>query len=76
MIKELDTIVLSRDLPEYGLKQGDIGAVVHSCKEGEAFEVEFVAGHGDTLAVVTLDSQDVRLVDDKEILHVRKLEAV
>ena len=75
MIKELDTVVLSRDLPEHGLKEGDIGAVVHSYKEGKAFEVEFIAGHGGTLAVVTLESRDVRLMKDKEILHVRRLEA-
>jgi hypothetical protein len=75
MIKELDTVVLSRDLPDYGLRRGDIGAVVHSYKEGEAFEVEFITGHGETLAVVTLKTKDVRLMDDKEILHVRKLAA-
>ena len=75
MIKELDTVVLSQDLPEHGLKQGDIGAVVHSYKEGKAFEVEFITGKGDTVAVVTLNSQDVRLMQDKEILHVRKLQA-
>jgi len=28
MIKELDTIVLTTDLPEYGLVRGDIGTVV------------------------------------------------
>jgi hypothetical protein len=75
MIKELDTVVLSRDVADHGLKRGDIGAVVHSYKEDEAFEVEFITGHGETLAVVTLNSKDVRLMDDKEILHVRRLEA-
>jgi len=75
MIKELDTVVLSRDLPEHGLKQGDIGAVVHIYKEGKAFEVEFITGQGDTVAVTTLKSQDVRPMKDKEILHVRKLQA-
>ena len=75
MIKELDTVVLSRNLPEHGLKQGDIGAVVHSYKEGKAFEVEFITGKGDTVAVVTLNSENERLMQDKEILHVRKLQA-
>lgn len=27
-IKVLDTVVLERDLPDHGLKRGDIGAVV------------------------------------------------
>ncbi|MCK4728449.1 MAG: DUF4926 domain-containing protein [Desulfobacterales bacterium] len=75
MIKELDTVVISRDFPEHGLKQGDIGAVVHCYKGGEAFEVEFITGQGETVAVVTLNSDDVRLMQDKEILHVRKLQA-
>ena len=75
MIEDLDTVVLSRDLPDHGLKRGDIGAVGHSYKESKAFEVEFITGQGQTLAVVTLDSQDVRPMEDKEILHVRKLQA-
>ena len=75
MIEELDTVVLSRDIPKHSLKQGDIGAVVHSYKEGKAFEVEFITGQGDTVAVVTLNSEDVRLMQGKEILHVRKLQA-
>ena len=75
MIKELDTVVLSRDIPEHGLKQGDIGAVVHIYSEGDAFEVEFITGQGYTLAVVTIESRDIRLMQDKEILHVRKLQA-
>ena len=28
MIKELDSVVLTTDLPEHGLKQGDIGTIV------------------------------------------------
>ena len=28
MIRELDCVVLTADLPEYGLKRGDVGAVV------------------------------------------------
>lgn len=75
MIKELETVVLSRDLPDRCLEQGDIGAVVHCYKGGEAFEVEFITGQGRTLAVVTLDSEDVRSMEDREILHVRKLQA-
>ncbi|MEW6660089.1 MAG: DUF4926 domain-containing protein [Thermodesulfobacteriota bacterium] len=42
MFQEVDIEVLTRDLPEYGLKEGDIGAVVHCYREAAAFEVEFV----------------------------------
>jgi hypothetical protein len=65
MIKKLDTIVLSRDLPEHGLTQGDIGAVIHCYKGGGSFEVEFIIRQGDTVAVVTLRREDVRLMQDK-----------
>jgi uncharacterized protein DUF4926 len=40
-IHELDTVVLERDLPEHGLRRGDLGAVVHVHSD-EAIEVEFV----------------------------------
>ena len=43
MIKEHDRVVLTKDLPEEKLKAGDVGTVVHIHRQGEAFEVEFVA---------------------------------
>jgi hypothetical protein len=39
--KELDTVVLDRDIPEHGLKRGDLGAVV-AVYEPDGLEVEFV----------------------------------
>ncbi len=75
MIKELDTVVLSRDIPDHGLTRGDIGAVVNCYNIGEAFEVEFITGQGETVAVVTLNVEHVRMMQDEEILHVRKLRA-
>jgi hypothetical protein len=73
MIRELDTIVLAHDINEYGLKEGDIGAVVHCYSDGNAFEVEFVTAEGRTIAVLTLTLNDIRLISNKEILHVREI---
>lgn len=73
MIRELDTVVLAHDINEYGLKKGDIGAVVHCYSDGNAFEVEFVTAEGRTIAVLTLTINDIRLMSDKEILHVREI---
>ncbi|HEX8282538.1 MAG TPA: DUF4926 domain-containing protein [Pyrinomonadaceae bacterium] len=73
MIRELDTVVLTRDLDESGLKSGDIGAVVHCYQDGGAFEVEFVTAEGKTVAVLTLNAQDVRPPGERDILHVREL---
>lgn len=71
MIKELDMVVLAKDLKEYHLKRGDVGAVVHIYESGKAFEVEFVTGEGKTIAVVTLPAGDVRPMQRADILHVR-----
>lgn len=71
MIKELDTVVLAKDLKEYQLTRGDVGAVVHVYEGGKAYEVEFVTGEGKTIAVVMLSSGDVRPMQRADILHVR-----
>lgn len=73
MISELDIVVLSREVPEHGLKAGDLGTVVHSYEGAKAFEVEFVSAIGKTVAVLTLPDGDVREVRGEEILHVREL---
>jgi len=73
MIRELDAVVLERDLESYGLKKGDVGAVVHRYKDESTFEVEFVTGEGKTVAVVTLGLEDIRPMFEEEILHVRSL---
>ncbi|HZT61297.1 MAG TPA: DUF4926 domain-containing protein [Pyrinomonadaceae bacterium] len=73
MINELDTVVLKRDVVEHGLKEGDVGAVVHRYADGEAFEVEFVTAAGRTVALLTLTAQDIRPLGGRDILHAREL---
>ena len=73
MIHELDTVVLTHDITEHDLKQGDIGAVVHCYSDGTAFEVEFVTAEGRTVALLTLTQADIRQMNIREILHVREL---
>lgn len=72
MIEELDLVALTRDFEEHGLKQGDIGAVVHKYGK-DGFEVEFVTAEGKTIAVLTLKRSDVRVLRGREILHVREI---
>jgi hypothetical protein len=67
----LDTVVLARDLPEHGLKAGDLGAVVEVYPDG--LEVEFVTASGRTTALVTLKSNDVRPISDSDLVAVRSL---
>jgi Domain of unknown function (DUF4926) len=74
-IREHDVVVLTRDVPDHKLRAGDVGAVVHVYDGAKAYEVEFVTGSGQTLAVATLESSDIRLVGAGEILHVRSVAA-
>jgi hypothetical protein len=73
MIKELDSVVLTADMPEYGLKGGDIGTVVMVHRRGAGFEVEFVALDGETIAVATLPAGNIRPVGHGEIPHARRV---
>lgn len=74
MIKELDQIVLKENLSEYGLQAGDIGTVVLVHQNGKGYEVEFVALDGETIAVVSLNSLQVRSIKRREIANVRAFE--
>ncbi|WP_207787809.1 DUF4926 domain-containing protein [Candidatus Thiosymbion oneisti] len=73
-IKLLDTVVLQRNMPGYGIKSGDIGAVVETY-EPDGIEVEFVNGSGKTRVLLTLKVEDVRPIAENDILSVRSLEA-
>mgnify|MGYP000928658639 CR=1 FL=1 len=72
MLAEHSIVVLTRDLPESGLHSGDVGAVVHVYRQGAAYEVEFVDGDGTTIALMTLESDDVRPIGHGELLHTRR----
>ena len=71
-ISLLDTVVLTGDLPEYGLRRGDIGAVVE-VYEPDGVEVEFVTGSGRTQVLITLKESDVRPIADTETLAARSV---
>lgn len=75
MIKELDCIVLTTDLPEYGLAAGDIGTVVMVHEAAQGFEVEFVSLDGETLAVASLSAAQIRPIARHEIAHARPIAA-
>ncbi len=67
----LDTVVLNRDLPEHGLKVGDLGTIVE-IYEPDGLEVEFVTASGRTGALLTLSVGDVRHVADADLVTVRQ----
>ena len=69
----LDVVVLDRDLPERGLRRGDLGTVVEIYAP-DGLEVEFVTASGHTQALVTLREADVRSVADRDLIAVRPLD--
>jgi hypothetical protein len=70
--RELETVVLVRELPEHGLRAGDLGAVVQ-VYQPDGLEVEFVTAAGKTKALVTLRVGDVRKVQDNDLIAVRSV---
>jgi hypothetical protein len=75
MINELDSVVLTTDLPEHGLSAGDIGTAVMVHEHGKGCTVEFMTLAGKTIAVVTLLAHQVRQIAKDEIAHVRHVAA-
>ena len=73
MIHELDTVVLTCNLPALDLKRGDVGTVVLVHKGRVAFEVEFFTLRGETVSVVSLAADRIRHVARREIAHVRAM---
>lgn len=72
-MNELDTVVLTHDITDKGLKEGDMGAIVQVYEGVKAFEVEFVTAEGKTVALITLKPSDIRKVAKNEILHAREI---
>lgn len=76
MIRELDDVILLCDLPERGLRRGDIGCVALVHGRGEGFEVEFATLNGETVAVATLARDQIRPSRGREIPHARAMRSV
>ena len=72
-------VILSLDIPEEQLMAGDIGTIVEhhpaTAVYLEGYEVEFFAGNGETLAVVSVPATDLRQATGQEVMHVRPLVA-
>jgi len=75
MIKEHDCVILTQDLPDAGLKVGDVGTVIHIHQGDAGYEVEFMTLVGETVAVVTLLPPQLRPIARRDLAHVRELVA-
>ncbi len=59
MLAEHDVVTVQRDLPDRGLRAGDVGAVVHRYGGRDAYEVEFFDEHGRPRGVETLEGSEL-----------------
>ena len=75
MIKEHECVILTEDLQEHQLQAGDVGTVIHVHKGGVGYELEFATLAGDTIAVVTVRSSQVRPINSRDLPHARELAA-
>ena len=74
-IKELDPVALTIDLTSHGLKRGDVGTAVLVHGNGAPFVVELVGYDGHTIALLTLEKDQVRALQPGDIPHARELAA-
>jgi len=72
-------IALSADLPEHGLRRGDVATLVehHSGRPGQedGYSLEVFNAVGDTIAVVTVCESLVEPLTANELLSVRPMAA-
>lgn len=73
-------VSLAVDLPEYGLKKGDIATVVDQQEGGPGqetgYSLEVCNAVRDTAAVVVVEESKIFPVQANEILHVRQLDII
>jgi hypothetical protein len=74
-MQELERVALSVDLPEHGLKIGDIGMIVHIYADHKGYEVEFVTLSGDLLALVSVYPTQIRRLESDEIASARRVKS-
>lgn len=68
---ELDYVVLNIDVPEYGLRAGDVGILIAEPMGDQPYEVEFTALSGEVIAVLALLPSEIRAARRGEMPHVR-----
>lgn len=69
-------IALAIDLPEKGLRSGDVATIVehHPVQSGEdGYSLEVFNALGETINVITVPESAIQPLSSDEILHVRSL---
>ena len=74
-LAEHGRVILKVPIPTEGLEPGDVGAVVHVCNDGKAYEVEFTSLEAHTAAVVIVEADQERPVSRLDIAYARAMSA-
>ncbi len=73
-------VILTKDLPKENLLAGDMGTIVEhhpaTNQYAEGYEVEFFAGNGETIAVVSIPASALRRATRRDVLHVRQIVSI
>jgi len=75
--KLFDEVVLTKDIPEKGLKKGDVATIVdyHPVSDRkDGYALEFFNALGDTIAVINVPESAIEPLTEEEIFSVRLLE--
>ena len=74
-ISEHDVVVLTRDVPDEGIKAGDVGVVLltHAGYDHipPGYTIEVTTLLGETVAVLDVPADLVRPVSEKDVRHTR-----
>jgi hypothetical protein len=71
MIREFEPVVLTADLPQYGLLAGNVGTVAAIRPSGKAYEVDVFWADGSAYDVVTVQEGQIRPATKHEAPHAR-----
>jgi len=74
--KLFEEVVLTKDIPERGLKKGDVATIVehHPISDGEdGYSLELFNALGDTIAVITVPESAIEPLTEDEIFSIRSL---
>jgi hypothetical protein len=79
-IKEHAYVVLTRDLPEEGLRHGDVGVVIdiHRDAQGEkalGYTLETFTIDGESVDIVSVPADAVRATTERDIASARSIAA-
>jgi hypothetical protein len=71
-------VALTEDLPQYGVRRGDVATIVesHVGRPGQepGYSLEVFNAVGETIAVITVRESQIERLTANELLHIRPLE--